>query len=33
MSMLDNLTSSTGPGVVQQLTKQFGLDGNQATSA
>ena len=33
MSILDNFLTSTGPGVIQQLTKQFGLDGNQATSA
>ena len=33
MSLLDDLTSSMGAGVVQQLTKQFGIDGNQATSA
>jgi hypothetical protein len=33
MSLLDNLVSSMGTGVVQQLTKQFGIDGNQATSA
>ena len=33
MSLLDNLMSSMGSGVVQQLTKQFGIDGNQATSA
>ena len=33
MSLLDNLMSSMGPGVVQQLSKQFGIDGDQASSA
>ena len=33
MSVLDTILSSMGPGVVQQITNQFCLDGNQATSA
>jgi hypothetical protein len=33
MSIVDGLLSSVGTGALQQLTKQFGLDGNQATSA
>lgn len=33
MNILDNFLSSTGSGVLQQLTTQFGIDGNQATSA
>jgi len=33
MNLLDNFLSSMGTGVVQQLTTQFGIDGNQATSA
>ena len=32
MSLLENFLTSEGTGVVQQLTKQFGLGGDQATS-
>lgn len=32
MSVLDSFLSSMGPGVVQQITQQFGIDGTQATS-